>query len=98
MIPEGCTHNAHMFYIKVQDNEERARLIDFLKERDILTVFHYVPLHSSPAGERFGRFHGEDRWTTRESERLLRLPMYYELTDEEIDDVVRGIYEFYGAG
>lgn len=98
VIPEGCTHNAHMFYIKVQDNEERARLIDFLKERDILTVFHYVPLHSSPAGERFGRFHGEDRWTTRESERLLRLPMYYELTDEEIDDVVRGIYEFYRAG
>ena len=74
-IPEGCSHNAHMFYIKVKDIEERSRLINFLKGRDIETVFHYIPLHSAPAGLKWGRFHGEDRYTTKESERLLRLPM-----------------------
>ena len=94
-IPEGCEHNAHMFYIKVKDITERSALIAHLKQQGICAVFHYIPLHSSPAGQRFGRFHGEDRYTTRESERLLRLPMYYGLTEEEIDCVVKRIYEFY---
>lgn len=94
-IPEGCSHNAHMFYIKVKDIEERSRLINFLKGRDIETVFHYIPLHSAPAGLKWGRFHGEDRYTTKESERLLRLPMYYKLVPEDIESVVKGIKEFY---
>ena len=75
-IPEGCVHNAHMYYIKAKDLEERSALIRFLKENDISTVFHYIPLHSAPAGKKYGRFHGEDRYTTSESERLLRLPLY----------------------
>lgn len=95
-IPEECTHNAHMFYIKTKDMEERSRLIAYLKEKDILSVFHYVPLHSAPAGRKYGRFHGEDRYTTRESERILRLPMFYKLTEEQtayIAGQVRAFYE-----
>ena len=95
VIPEGCEHNAHMFYIKTRDIEERKKLIGALKENDISAVFHYVPLHSAPAGERYGRFSGEDKYTTKESERLLRLPMYYGLGKNEIDkvcDVIRGFY------
>ena len=84
-----------MFYIKTKDMEERKALISYLKERDIAAVFHYVPLHSAPAGLRFGRFHGEDRYTTKESERLLRLPMYYGLTEEEIEKACNRIMEFY---
>ena len=95
VIPEGCVHNAHMFYIKTGDLEERQALIQALREQGILAVFHYIPLHSSPAGKKFGRFHGEDRYTTRESERLLRLPMYYSLTEENVNDVVSVIEEFY---
>ncbi len=95
VIPEGCVHNAHMFYIKTRDLEERQALIQTLREQGILAVFHYIPLHSSPAGRKFGRFHGEDRYTTRESERLLRLPMYYSLTEENVNDVVSVIEEFY---
>ena len=95
VIPENCSHNAHMFYIKVKDIEERSLLINFLKERDIETVFHYIPLHSAPAGLKWGRFHGEDRYTTKESERLLRLPMYYKLLPEDIESVVEGISDFY---
>ena len=76
-VPEGCVHNAHMFYIKARDLEQRTRFISYMKENGVLTVFHYIPLHTSPAGQKFGRFHGEDRYTTRESERLVRLPMYY---------------------
>lgn len=95
VIPEGCVHNAHMFYIKTGDLEERQVLIQALREQGILAVFHYIPLHSSPAGKKFGRFHGEDRYTTRESERLLRLPMYYSLTEENVNDVVSVIEEFY---
>ena len=94
-IPEDCVHNAHMYYIKAKDLEERTRLIDFLKANDILSVFHYIPLHSAPAGKKFGRFHGEDRYTTRESERLLRLPMYYKLTLEQVDDIAGKVKEFY---
>ena len=95
VIPEGCVHNAHMFYIKTGDLEERQALIQALREQGILAVFHYIPLHSSPAGKKFGRFHGEDRYTTRESERLLRLPMYYSLTEENVNDVVSVIEKFY---
>lgn len=96
-VPEGCVHNAHMFYIKTRDIEERTALIDhYLKERGIHSVFHYIPLHSAPAGIRFGRFHGQDRYTTRESERLARLPMYYGLTLEQVDYICDAVYGFYG--
>lgn len=94
-IPEECSHNAHMFYIKAKDIDERSRLIAYLKENDILAVFHYVPLHTSPAGKNFGRFHGEDIYTTRESERLLRLPMYYGLRFDDIDRICEVIHDFY---
>lgn len=97
IIPEGCVHNGHMFYIKTKDMEERTSLIDFMKANDVLTVFHYVPLHSAPAGIKFGRFHGEDKYTTRESERLLRLPMFYQLKEEEVDYIAGKVKEFYGA-
>ncbi len=95
VIPEGCVHNAHMFYIKSKDLNERTKLISFLKENHIGSAFHYIPLHSAPAGRQFGRFHGEDKFTTKESERLLRLPMYYGLTNSEIEYVSEKIYDFY---
>ncbi len=94
-IPAECAHNAHMFYIKTKDIEERKALIAFLKEREIAAVFHYVPLHSAPAGLRYGRFHGEDRYTTKESERLLRLPMYYNLAESDQQKVIDSIHDFY---
>lgn len=94
-IPEHCEHNAHMFYIKAKDIEERTELITHLKANGASAVFHYIPLHSSPAGVNFGRFHGEDKYTTKESDRLLRLPMYYGLTDEDINTVVNSIFSFY---
>ncbi|MBQ3165520.1 MAG: dTDP-4-amino-4,6-dideoxygalactose transaminase [Lachnospiraceae bacterium] len=94
-IPEGCVHNAHMYYAKATDLQERTALIDFLKENGILSVFHYVPLHSAPAGLKFGRFHGEDKYTTKESERLFRLPMFYRLKEEEVDYIVSKVKEFY---
>ena len=94
-VPDGCEHNAHMFYIKAADLAERTELQAFLKERGIATAFHYVPLHSSPAGRRYGRFHGDDEFTTKESDRLLRLPMYYGLAAEDVDAVVRAVYDFY---
>ena len=97
VIPEGCIHNGHMFYIKAKDLKERTELIRFLKEKDILSVFHYVPLHSAPAGVKFGRFHGEDKYTTAESERLLRLPMFYQLTKDQADYIEDKVKEFYGA-
>ena len=95
VIPEECAHNAHMFYIKTKDIEERTALASFLKENGILAVFHYVPLHSAPAGSRFGRFFGEDRYTTNTFERLLRLPMYYGLKPEEVEYIADKIKEFY---
>ena len=95
IIPAECKHNAHMFYLKARNIEERTRLISFLKQNGILAVFHYIPLHSAPAGKRFGEFHGEDKFTTRESERLLRLPMYYNLTDADSDKVIEKVIEFY---
>lgn len=95
VIPEGCVHNAHMFYIKTKDLEERTDLIFYLKGKRINSVFHYIPLHSSPAGKRLGVFHGEDKYTTRESERLLRLPMYYGLKASEVEYVSECIKAFY---
>lgn len=94
-VPDECEHNAHMFYIKLKDLDERERLIKHMKRESILCVFHYVPLHSSQAGEVFGRFSGDDIYTTRESERLLRLPIYYGITDNEVKNIVRVLIEFF---
>ena len=95
VIPEGCVHNAHMFYVKTKDIQERTELISFLKAKDVMAVFHYVPLHSAPAGKKYGRFHGTDRYTTLESERLVRLPLYYGMQDAEIRAVVDALRAFY---
>lgn len=95
VIPEGCVHNAHMFYIKTKDLEERSDLIFFLKGKQINGVFHYIPLHSSPAGKRLGVFHGEDKYTTKESERILRLPLYYGLNEDQVKMVTDSIYEYF---
>lgn len=94
-IPTGCIHNAHMFYIKTKDIEERTKLIAKLKENDILAVFHYIPLHSSPAGIKFGNMFGKDKYTTNESERLLRLPMYFEIGESNIAYISDVIKEYY---
>ncbi len=94
-IPEGCVHNAHMFYLKAKDLEERTELIDFLKENGVNAVFHYIPLHSAPAGQKYGRFVGEDKYTTKESERLVRLPLYYGLKPEEAVYVADMVKKFY---
>lgn len=96
VVPEGCVHNAHMFYLKVRGLEERTAFIEYLKQHGVMAVFHYVPLHSSPAGLKFGRFHGKDVYTTRESDRLVRLPMYYGLRDEDRDAVIKAVRSFYG--
>ncbi len=94
-VPKECVHNAHMFYIKCKDIEERSRLIDHMKANDILTVFHYIPLHSAPEGKKIGRFSGTDEYTTKESERLLRLPMFYGLKPDEVDLICDKVMEFY---
>lgn len=96
-IPGECTHNAHMFYVKLSNLEERTRFISFLKERGIASVFHYVPLHSAPAGECFSRFAGIDNYTTKESERLVRLPLWYGLEEQKVDAVVSAIEEFFSS-
>ena len=95
VVPESCKQNAHMFYLKTKDLEERTALITYLKNAEIQTVFHYVPLHTAQAGQQFGRFSGEDLYTTKESERLLRLPMYYGLKEEQVSYVAERIREFY---
>ena len=95
VIPDDCEHNAHMFYIKAKNLEERTQLISYLKAKEIQCVFHYVPLHSSPAGLRLGEFRGEDIYTTRESERLMRLPLWYGMNDEDIYKVAEEIHKFY---
>ncbi len=95
IIPEGCTHNGHMYYAKAKDVQERTELLNFLKANGVWSVFHYVPLHSAPAGMKFGVFHGEDVYTTKESERLFRLPMYYTLTESDVNYVVSKVKEFY---
>ncbi len=94
-IPEGCEHNAHMFYIKCKDLEERTRLISYAKEQGVMMVFHYIPLHSAPAGKKYGRFDGEDIYTTKESERLVRLPLYYGLSDDDREKVIEVVKKFY---
>ncbi len=94
-VPQDCVHNAHMFYIKAKDIEERSALIGHMKEKGVLTVFHYIPLHTAPAGLKFGRFHGEDKYTTKESERLVRLPLYFGLKKEEVSYICDKVREFY---
>lgn len=95
VIPQNCEHNAHMFYIKTKDIHERTQLIQYLKEKGIMAVFHYIPLHTAPAGKRYGRFSGEDQYTTKESERLVRLPLYYGLEIDKIVFIINSIKEFY---
>ena len=94
-VPKECVHNGHMYYIKVKDLAERTKLLSYLKENGVGAVFHYIPLHSSPAGQKFGRFHGEDKFTTKESERIIRLPMYYGLNQNEIEYVICTIKKIY---
>lgn len=94
-VPEDCVHNAHMFYLKCKNLETRQAYIKFMKENDVLCVFHYVPLHSAPAGLKFGRFVGEDKYTTSESDRVVRLPMYYNMTQEDQEKVIRKTLEFF---
>lgn len=94
-IPSECQHNAHMFYIKAKDLDERTRLISYLKDKGIMAVFHYIPLHSAPAGKKYGEFIGEDRYTTSESERLVRLPLYYGLKENQQKEICEKIYTFY---
>lgn len=94
-IPDGCEHNAHMYYLKCRDLQERTALINYCRERGVMLVFHYVPLHSAPAGYKYGRFDGEDEYTTSESERLVRLPMYYGLTEVDRQTVIDTILDFY---
>jgi dTDP-4-amino-4,6-dideoxygalactose transaminase len=96
-IPDNCEHNAHMFYIKTNSLEERSKLISYLKEKGVQSVFHYIPLHSTKAGKKFSEFVGEDNITTSESECLVRLPMYYGLEDEDIRYIVNEINKFYGG-
>ncbi len=95
VIPEGCVHNAHMYYLKCRDLAQRTDFISFMKGRGVQCVFHYIPLHSAPAGLRFGRFHGEDEYTTRESERLVRLPLFDAITPAQQEEVINGVRAFF---
>lgn len=94
-VPEGCSHNAHMFYIKCRNLDERSAFIEHLKSLGVHAVFHYVPLHSSPAGLKYGRFNGNDEYTTKESNRLVRLPLYYGLADADSSAVIDGVFAFF---
>ena len=93
-VPTECEHNAHMFYLKLKTLQERTAFINFMKQNGVGCVFHYVPLHSAPAGIKFGKFSGEDKYTTKESERLVRLPMYYQITNKEVAYIVDCIGRF----
>lgn len=95
VIPDTCVHNAHMFYMKCKNLDERTALISSLKEKEIQAVFHYIPLHTAPAGQKYGEFSGIDQFTTKESERLVRLPLYYGLKMEEVEMIVEAVNEFY---
>ena len=97
VVPENCKHNAHMFYIKSMNIEERTNLISFLKENGVMAVFHYIPLHSAPAGKRFGEFRGDDKYTTAESERLVRLPLYYGLDEKAQCRIIKLVKRFYNG-
>lgn len=94
-IPKDCIHNAHMYYIKLPNLESRSDFIHYLREHGVMSVFHYIPLHSAPAGKKYGRFFGEDRYTTKESERLVRLPMYYQLSQADKEYVVKTIFDYF---
>lgn len=94
-VPENCIHNAHMFYIKCKNLQERTKFITYMKEKGFGCVFHYIPLHSAPAGVKFGRFSGEDVYTTQESDKLVRLPMYYGITETDIMNICRTVKSFY---
>lgn len=94
-IPDYCKHNAHMFYIKLKDLKTRTKFIDYLKGKEIQAVFHYIPLHSAPAGKKFGKFFGEDKFTTIESERLVRLPLYYNIEKAKIEYIVEQVKNFF---
>lgn len=95
VIPADCKQNAHMFYIKLKDVEERTSFISYLKEAEIMAVFHYIPLHACPAGEKFGEFHGEDRYTSKESDRLVRLPLFFNMTDINQRTVINTILSYF---
>ena len=97
VIPDDCVHNAHMFYLKCSDLEVRTAFIGYMRENDILAVFHYVPLHSAPAGLKFGRFNGTDEYTTKESDRLVRLPLYYKLSKQDRDKVIDRTLHFFNT-
>ncbi len=94
VIPNDCVHNAHMFWVKLKDLDERTKFIEHMKDNGVQCVFHYIPLHSAPAGLKFGRFDGADEFTTKESERLVRLPMYYGLTEEDQEKVIEAVKSF----
>jgi Predicted pyridoxal phosphate-dependent enzyme apparently involved in regulation of cell wall biogenesis len=94
-IPKDCVHNAHMFYIKLKNLQERTAFIDYMKENEIVCVFHYIPLHSAPAGLKYGSFHGMDEYTTKESERLVRLPLFYNMNDaQKVIDVIKDFFNY----
>lgn len=95
VIPEGCVHNAHMYYVKLRDLKQRTKFLSYMRKNEIYSVFHYIPLHSSPAGMRFGIFHGEDKYTTIESERIARLPMYYGLSEKNREYVIKKVMQFF---
>jgi dTDP-4-amino-4,6-dideoxygalactose transaminase len=95
VVPPDCTHNGHMFYLKLRGLEERGELISHLAAADVQAVFHYIPLHSSKAGQKFGHFHGEDRYTTSESERLLRLPLWYGMNQDDAERVIAAVKAFF---
>ena len=94
-IPKDCVHNAHIFYLITKDIQERTELISYLKKRDILSVFHYIPLHSAPAGIKFGRFNGKDEITTNYSERIIRLPLYYGLSESDQQKVIDAVFHYF---
>ena len=96
-VPDECVHNAHMFYMKCRDLEDRTKFISHMKNKDIQCVFHYIPLHSAPAGIKFGRFHGKEQYTTPESERLVRLPIYYHIEHQEAETVIHETLRYFNS-
>ncbi len=96
-IPADCVHNAHMFYIKCKDLQQRTSFINYMKQKEIGCVFHYIPLHSAPAGLKFGRFYGDDKFTTKESDRLVRLPLWYGMTEKDVSAVIEEVIKFFEA-
>ena len=96
IIPETCLHNAHMYYVKLKNLEERTKFIEYMKQNQVNCVFHYIPLHSAPAGLKYGRMDYDD-YTTKESERLVRLPLFYGLKEEDLKYIVGKIYQFFAA-